>query len=403
MISRFVSFRYFMLDAFIVSLMLVFVEQPIVWRWIAIALVVSGSAYLLFSIYSYRLVVGIGISFLATLMMWFVGVPLWLALFLGMLIIYMLHGRYSSFYNEISNDHHFLVKFVVVFSVCWILLLLNPEEQSAQLLFSIVPVAILFYAVSQVTYLYSRFKSNGARLSQGASALLVAFSLASGAAIATLFIADEVRRGIGWGVGGAIPLLFWPLALLMERITKFLSGLSTEEEMQETIDKLGPEEKMAQSDQPVYEAVVTDYPVEILLGLVIFGCLIVLILWLRKTKPQLQEPIQENSTSIQRTRHQLTEPVVSTATKSLEYRMDLHQIREAFRELEKSANEQKLGRRDYETVREWVGRMKWDVSDAFYNTYDQIRYGDKQLPESQVVQFKKDIQKIKNDYLKEYV
>ncbi|MGB6408688.1 MAG: hypothetical protein WBF39_14510, partial [Planococcus donghaensis] len=83
MTSRFVSFRYFVLDAFIISLVLVFVDQPVVWRWIAIALFASGAAYLLFSTYSYRLLVGIGISLVATGLMWFVGISLWLALLLG--------------------------------------------------------------------------------------------------------------------------------------------------------------------------------------------------------------------------------------------------------------------------------------------------------------------------------
>ncbi|EMF46498.1 hypothetical protein B481_2264 [Planococcus halocryophilus Or1] len=73
--------------------------------------------------------------------------------------------------------------------------------------------------------------------------------------------------------------------------------------------------------------------------------------------------------------------------------MDLHQIREIFRELEKTAKEQNIGRENYETIREWIARMKWDVSDSFYNTYDRVRYGDKQLPELQVVEFIMDIQK----------
>lgn len=403
MTSRFISFRYFMLDAFIISLVLVFIDQPIAWRWIAIALLVSSSAYLLFSTYAYRLIVGIGISLMATLVMWFVGIPLWLALLLGILIIYMLHGRFAVFYNGFSDDHHFLIKFIVVFSVCWVILLLNPEAQSTQSLFTIVPVAILFYTVSHVMYLYGFSKSEGARFSQLASALIALFSMASVAAIVTFYIADEVRRGLGWVVGGVIRLLFWPLALLMEQVTEFLSGLSTEEEMQETISKLDPDKKMVQNDQPIYEAVATDYPVEMLLGLVILSCIIVLILWLRKTKSELQEPVQENSNSTKRYNHQSTKPVVSVATKPLENRMDLHQIREVFRELEKTAKEQNLGREKYETIREWIARMKWDVSDSFYHTYDRVRYGDKQLPELQVAEFIMDIQKIKNDYLKENV
>ncbi|AIY06020.1 hypothetical protein Plano_2055 [Planococcus sp. PAMC 21323] len=401
--SRFISSIYFMLDAFILSLLLVFVEPPTAWSWILTALFVSGSVYLLTVKYAYSLIIGVGISFVAILLLWVLGVPAWLALLLGILAIYMLHNRYSAFYDGFSDDHHFLVKFIVVFSACWVLLLLNPEAQSTQTLFTMVPVAILFYTISRVIDQYSVSKSEGMRLTQAVGAFGFLVSIASVAAIITFFIAEEVRRGLGWVVGGVIRLLFWPLALLMEQVTLFLSGLSTEEDMQETIDQLGPDEETTQNTQVISESGATDYPVEILIGLFLVSCVIVLVLWLRKVKPEIKVPIKETTNKTKRYPNQTIQTAVPFVLESSDAEMNLHQIREAFRELEKTAKEQNLGREDYETVREWVSRMSWNTSDSFYHTYDRVRYGDEQLPELHAKQFIADIQKIKKDYFKENV
>ncbi len=405
--SRLISSIYFMLDAFIVSLVLVFVSQeialPVAWSWLLGAFFASTIAFVLFSKFAYQLLWVIGISSIIAVGMWVMDVPLWLVLILGILIVYMLHGRYSSFYDEFNTGHHFLMKFLVVFSVCWVFLLLNTDEQSSRLLFTIVPVAVLFYVTSHLLYHYLHSKLDGARFGQAIGVLGILLSIPTIVALVTFFIADEVRNGVGWVVGGTIRIVFWPLALVLEQVSEFLSGLSPEEEMQETIDKLGPEEEAVQSETGVSEITATDFPVDILLGIVLLVCIIVLVLWLRKVKPDVQVPVKESISSIKRHDHYSTESVVPLAAKSTESTMDLHQIREVFRELERAANKVDLGRKDHETVREWVARMQWDITDSFYKTYDRVRYGDKQLPQSQATEFIAEIEKIKRIYLKENV
>ncbi|ANU10392.1 hypothetical protein A1A1_15308 [Planococcus antarcticus DSM 14505] len=406
--SRLISAIYFMLDAFIISLVLVFVSKeaaalPVVWNWLLIALLASCISFMLFSRYSYRLVWVIGISIVAVFGMWITGISLWLALILGMLTIYLLHGRYSVLNEEFNHGHHFLMKFTVVFSICWIILLLNPEEQTGRLLFTIVPVVVLFYVASHLLYGYLHSREDGAKLSQAAGAFGIVFSISALAAISTFFVAEEVRKLVGWAAGGAIRIVFWPLALLLEQASKFLSGLSTEGEMQETIDKLGPEEKAAQNDTTASETMPTDFPVEMLLGIVVLVCVIALVLWLRKVKPDSEAPMQESLSSIKRHDHQSSEQHMPTTYASCGTNMNLHQIREVFRDLEQMAKEQDLGRKNYETVREWITRVQWDVTDSFYRTYDRVRYGDKQLPGSQATDFINEIEKIKGKYLKENV
>lgn len=407
MTARLLSAIYVMLDAFIISIVLVFVSNEsvlsVVWSWLLAVLMMSCTSYFLFRKHSYRLVWVVGISIVATLAMWTVGVSLWLALILGMIAIYLLHTRYSVLYEEFNHSYHFLTKFLVVFSVCWVVLLANPEEQKSGLLFTIVPVAVLFYVASHLLYGYIHTKAEGTRFRQVAGAFGILAALPTFAAIGTFWIADEVRSFIGWAVGGVISVLLWPLALLLEQVTEFLSGLSTEEEMQETLNQLGPDAETVHSDPTVSEAMPTDFPVEIFFGLAVLVGAIALALWLRKIKPVSHEQMPKSSVSIKRHNHLSSEKLAPCPVASNGQKSDLHHIREVFRSLEMLAKEQQSGRKDYETVREWLKRMKWDVTDSFSETYDQVRYGDKQLPDVQAREFINEIAEIKSKYLKENV
>ncbi|KAA0958490.1 hypothetical protein ACQKDD_05980 [Planococcus kocurii] len=406
MTSRLPSAIHFMLDAFIIALVLVFADTQgalsVAWIWLLLAWLVSVSSYLLFSRYSYQLVGGIGLSTVATVSMWAMGMSLWLATILGMLSVYLLHARYSVRYKEFNYGHYFLMKFTVVFSICWTLVLLNPNQQTSRLLFSIVPVAILFYVGAQLLYSYLHTRQTGAKFSQVASVFGLLVSIPSVVAISIFYIADDVRRLAGWAVGGMIRVVFWPLALLLEQVNEFLAGLSTEEEMQETLEVLGPDEETGQRETMVSETMPSDFPIEILLGIVMVISAVVLIIWLRKIKPDSETPVPKSTIRMKRHDHLSTELFVSTAKESPASR-DLHQIREVFRSLELMAKEQKLERQSHETVREWIARMDWDVSASFYKTYDRVRYGDKQLPESQASNFIAEIEKIKNHYLNKNV
>lgn len=407
MMARLVSAIYFMLDAFTISLVLVFVSNetslPAVWSWLLAAVLMASVSFLLFSKRSYRLAWVVGIAIMAAAGMWAAGVSMWMALILGMLSVYLLHVRYSVLYEEINHGYQFLMKFLVVFSIIWVILLLNPEQQTSRLLFTIVPVAVLFYIASHLLYGYIRSKADGARFGQVAGAFGILAALPALAAIGVFWIADEVRTLAGWAVGGAARLLFWPLALLLEQVTNFLSGLSTEEEMQETLDKLGPDAEAGSNDTAVSEAAPTDFPVEIFLGIVVLACAIVLVLWLRKVKPDSQERAEENKVDIKRHNHISAERLVPHDSARPSQNLDLHHIREVFRKLELLAKEQQLGRENYETVREWATRMQWNVTDSFFATYDQVRYGDKQLPERQAEEFISEISEIKRKYFKENV
>ncbi len=401
--SMMVAAFHFMLDAFIISLVLVFffneLALALVWSWLLVALLISIITYFVFIKRSYKLAWAIGISVIAAGGMWAATVELWLALILGMLFLHLLHKHYSASYESINQDHHFLMKFILVFSFCWVVLLINPNPLTSQLLFTVAPLGTLFYVAGRLLSGYFLSRKDGVRFSQVAKAFGIIASVAAVAAICTFFFADEVRKLAGLIVGGAIQILFWPLALLLEQVTEFLSGLSTEEEMQETIDKLGPEESSAANDSAIAQTTSADFPVEVLLGIVVLACVAALVLWLRKVKSESAPPEKESRATIARHDHPSAQQLVQAPILLYSQTMDLHQIREVFRELEHAAKERGMERKDYETVREWVSRMQWDVTEAFYSTYDQVRYGDKPLSETLTTQFINEIKKIKSKYL----
>lgn len=407
MTGRILSAIHFMLDAFIVSLVLVFISSdaalPVVWSWLLASLVVSCIACFLFAKNPYRLVWAVWICTAAAGVMWGAGVSLWLSVILGMLAIYLVHTRYSIIYKEFNHDHHFLMKFVLVFSTCWVVLLLNPDQQTSRLLFTLVPAAVLFYVASQLLARYLQSAADGARFGQAAGVFSIVASVSAIAAIMTLFLADEVRRFTGSIVGGAIQILFWPLALLLEQANEFLAGLSTEEDMQETMNKLGPDQEAVRDDITVSETMPTDFPIEILLGIVVLACVILLVLWMKKIKPESETREQDSIATIKRYDFASAEQPVEASAMSYSQSLGLHQVREVFRGLEHMAKDQGMGREKYETVREWVARLQWDVTESFYRTYDQVRYGNKQLPDTQSMEFIDEIEKIKGKYLKENV
>ncbi|WP_394120614.1 hypothetical protein [Planococcus donghaensis] len=407
MTGRLLSAIHFMFDAFIVSLVLVFVSTdaalPVVWSWLLASVAISCTAYFLFSKITYRIVWVFWVCIMAAGGMFGAGVPLWLAVILGMLAIYLMHAHYSTNADEFNDDHHFLMKFVLVFSICWVLLLLNPDQQTSRLLFTLVPAAVLFYVAAQLFYCYFQSAADGARFSQAAGVFGIVACASAIAAISTLFFADEVRKFVGVVLGGTIQLLFWPLALLLEQASEFLSGLSTEEEMQETIDKLGPDAETVREETAVGKEISADLPVEILLGFVVLACAIALLVWMRKIKPDSRMPNQEAKASIKRYSHTSAEQPVESPDPTYGRSLELHQVREVFRGLEQMAKDHGKERQKYETVREWVARMQWEVTESFYKTYDQVRYGDKRLPDPQATQFIDEIEKIKGKYLKENV
>lgn len=407
MTVRLISAIHLMLDAFIVSLVLAFVSSeaalPVAWSWLLAILMAACISCFLFSKRTYQLAWVLGIATVATSSMWGTGLPLWLAVLLGMLTVYLIHARYSAVNEDFNHDHHFLVKFVLVFSICWVLLLLNPDQQTSRLLFTLVPTAVLFYVASQLFFRYRQSAADGARFSQAAKGFSVIMGASAVTALLTFFFADDVRWFAGSLVGGAIRILFWPLALLLEQTSELLSGLSTEEEMQENIDKLETNEKAASNDSAMTEAAPADFPVEILLGIVILVCAVLLVLLIKKIKPDSTMPKQEGKAVIKRHGHTSAEQAFQPPVLVYGQSPELNQIREAFRRLEHTAKKQGVGRKNYETVREWLLRMQWDVTESFCITYDHVRYGDKQLPDAQALQFMNEIEKIKANYLKENV
>ncbi|QDY44613.1 DUF4129 domain-containing protein [Planococcus glaciei] len=125
-----------------------------------------------------------------------------------------------------------------------------------------------------------------------------------------------------------------------------------------------------------------------------------LVIWLVKNKPEKEEPANKGAAVSHRyPTTAANEPSLQPAP--VQYaELDVEAVRKAYRALEQEADAAGLGRKEYETVREWMDRMSWTVSESFFKTYDLVRYGSETLTASEGEPFLKEIKKIKEKIFK---
>jgi len=195
-----------------------------------------------------------------------------------------------------------------------------------------------------------------------------------------------------------ISIVLWPLAVGLEKIVDFVNGLETEDQKQQNLEKLDMSENF--SDTPeLSRPAAADFPLELIFTGVLGILFILLIFWLRKIKTNNERGKKESKIEVERFSsspvHNVPEPTtVSYAS------IDKNIIREAFRDFERMAAEADKGRKSHETMREWLKRMDWNASDAFYETYNFVRYGNGPVSESIALPFLNEINKLKEQYLK---
>src|SRR5690606_21837790 len=157
--------------------------------------------------------------------------------------------------------------------------------------------------------------------------------------------ADEARSLVGTVLSGIIQLVMWPFAGLLEKMTNYLSGISTEQEMLETLDKMEPAET-AEEVQTVVQPAAADFPTEIMLGVLLVLALALLIFWIRKIKPEKESRKEASPIELERSDIAVKTPEVSKTKVSYSL-VDLDVIREAFRDFEKAAAATGLGRKEF--------------------------------------------------------
>ncbi|GKW45042.1 DUF4129 domain-containing protein [Planococcus sp. NCCP-2050] len=404
--ARFLSAGKYMLDAFAISLIFVFfaneTDLPLAFIWLVSSFAVAVLSFLIFAKWPYHVGVAFALSALTMSAAILLGASVGVALLLILLTMYRLHARFSVLDDGLNADGNFLLIFVLLFCASLIADLFSPLADSSTIIFSIVASALVFYVFFRMAYRYLEARTYGVKLGQAISAALAVVGISGVLSFLVWFLADEVRQGTAFVLAGILRVVLWPFAGIMEKLTDYLSGLSTESEMEATLEKMGPDESEEQA-QEIIQSGSFDFPTEVFLGAGILVALIALIFWLKKVKVEKGIEKPESHVSVERFAT-IPENVEAEAKSPIVYgEMDLQIVREAFRAFDREAAAAGKGRQDFETVKEWTARMAWPVSDNFFQTYDFVRYGEGSISEKEALPFINEIQKLKENFLKKDV
>ncbi|WKA49907.1 hypothetical protein QWY22_13465 [Planococcus liqunii] len=407
MISRLWSAGNYMLDAFAISLLLVFLKNetavPLMWLWLLLSFGAAALAFTLFLKFSYHVMGAALVAAVILIAAMLLGMPIWLAVVLGILTLYRLHARFSVFDGDGQQEGHFLLVFILLFSVALVISLFNPQVENSEEIFAIAIAATGFYVCFRLLYRYMQTRKEGTSFLMLAVGTAIVIGSASLSGFFVYFLAEDARRLAGWILGGVLKIALWPFAGLMEKLTEYLSGLSTEQEMKETLENLDPETLAEEEGQASFQPEAADFPVEFMLAAILLVFFILLVFWLVKNKPEKEEQQEKGAAETRRYPTSSAEEPSEQLTRVQYAELDVEAVRKAYRAFEQQADAAGLGRKEYETVREWMNRMSWTVSESFFKTYDLVRYGSGTLTELEGEPFLEEIKKIKEKYLKEYV
>ncbi|CEG22312.1 hypothetical protein BN1080_01238 [Planococcus massiliensis] len=404
--ARFLSAGNYMLDAFAISLLLVFLRNeadlPLAFIWLVLSFTAAILSFIFFAKRPYQVGVIIALSAAVIPIAVLLGASGWMAVFMGLLTLYRLHARFSIYDDGTNADGKFLLVFVLLFSASLVVDLFSPLANSSTTIFAIVAGALVFYVLFRMAYRYLEARTQGAKPVQAVGTVLAVLGLSGGSSLLVWLLGDEVRQGAAMALAGILRVILWPFAGLMEKLTDYLSGLSTESEMKATLEKLGPEESEEQAQEMIASGSF-DFPSEIFLAVGGAAAIIALIFWLKKVTVEKGSEKPENEVTVERFAT-IPETVETESKSQVVYgEVDLQAVREAFRTFAKEAAAAGKGREEFETVKEWANRMAWPVSEEFLETYDLVRYGEGAISEKDACPFINEIQKLKENFFEKNV
>lgn len=405
--SRLLAAINYMLDVFLISFVLLFIESetaiPLVLVWVGLNALLTLILFLVFRNKAYQLNIAVFIAITVMAVSLVLGASVFVFIIFGMLSVYRMHARFSAADDGTSSDGFFLILFMLLFSSALFFSLLNPGADETNLLFPLAVAAIVFYVCFRMLYSYLLSKDEGARLPQVLATSFAVIGAATFVAWLVYSLAENARQLAGNVVGGILAIVLKPLGGLLEKMVNFLSGLSTEQEMQETLDKMGGEEELPEKAAEMPQFADTDYSAGIVAAVAIVIFVVLLILWLRKVKPEKAIEKENAAVQIERFAAVSSSKEQKRSSESVSSVVDMDIIRQAFRDFEALTAEKEQGREKHETVREWMARKGWSVPDTFFSLYDFVRYGEGDVSEEQAVPFLNEIKKLNEKISKENV
>lgn len=391
----------FILDAFLLSFVFVLLMDestiPLHVIWLAASILLALVVGWLSAVRGYRLPEMIVSTVLIMCSTLFLGVPIWISLVFILLAVNRLHARFNDGKATMQTKSSFLKLLPLIFFFAWTIQTFVPSEETLFWLFILVCAGLTFYIFFRFVSRYLQAEGQNIRLRTLAlypagivlpamliSVIIFLFSETGSYAFAMIF-------------KGLFAILWWPLSPLYDAFMNSLGGLMENGERAQQMEQQEQQvEEQTQSEIMFMNGESPEAPVAAIIFIALALATLALIIWLRRLK-KVKRETQEASAIVYE-----TTPLVprrkEKKTKQQEERAErrqLHAVRKALQEFQRSAEKKGKGRLQQETVSEWFDRMDIRVSAEFIEAYDKVRYGSQEIPAAAVDRFQQEIAVLK--------
>lgn len=404
MTSRITSASSYVLDAFLIAFVLLFLEGgssiPLALIWMVLVFITAIAAVLVSWRKPYNPVPVMIVGAVIMLASVAVGVDIGIVLILTILSLYRLHARFSEIKDSSSGEGSFLTIYLLMMTFALIITLVNRDTDPHNLIWGLSMAAIIFYTVSRLQFQYMLARKDGAKLKHAVAAAAGITLLSGGAAAFVYLVADEARFLAGEALGMLIAIVFWPFRGIFDwGLNRLIENKPEEVESTGIVEPAPTEATMFQASEPLEFNYLIGTAVVVVL-LLIGGIILIRKIKADTTQQKKEAPVAEISrfTSVD---EKVEEAVLDSGRN---YSMvDIHEIRMAYRDFESKAKASDHGRMPHETVREWAGRIELPFSTAFFRTYDKVRYSEGQIASSEAAPFLQELETAKENIFKKQV
>lgn len=404
MTARISSASSYVLDAFLISFILLFLEGgssiPLALIWMTAVILTAITAVWISWGKPYNPMPAMIAGAVIMLASIAVGVDLGIVLVLTILSLYRLHARFSEIKDSSSGEGSFLTFYLMIMTAALIITLVNRNTDPHNLIWGLAIAAIIFYTASKLHFRYMQARKDGAKLKDALAAAAGITFFAGGIAAFVYLVADEARYLAGEALGILIAIVFWPFRGVFDWGLNILIDNKPEEvESSGNVETAPVEATVFPESEPLEFNYLIGTAVVVAL-LLIGGFILIRRIRADKTLEKKEAPIAEISrfSSVEETAED--EVSRSNGTYSM---VDIHEIRQAYRNFESHATASDHGRMPHETVREWAERIGLPFSSSFFSTYDKVRYSDGQIAASEAAPFLHELEIAKEKNFKKQV
>lgn len=385
-------------DIWIVALFFVIVQQQttisLPFLWIALQLLIVVMMQIVGRKFGGSQLVTILIP--AVLLIPLISGSIWLYLVSVVFSMWRLDARFKRLQEEQTLGSNFLLFFFLSFVGVYLFLLSNNKDYLTFLYVVFVSGILVFCILRLIAVWSAADRTNTISKKMLALWIGIGILVVSISSFLVYSLFPFVREGIGFLLEGFLTVLMFIVGPPMQSLIEYIQSNAIDPAT--IINSTEPGEQLEEQQEPLsYEKPGGFAYVKWLLVAIGATGIAGVVYFLLKKKPEFfvraenpityensaYNPEQENESNGQR-------------SNSL-YAIESSYLREQYSKFETEAVHYELERRKNETVREWFRRMAWEVKPAFYDIYEEVRYGGASIDENKAKIFLETLEKIKNN------